>query len=149
MPDVPSSDRNQEHILLVDDNRLGLAARKAVLEELGYRITPARSAIEALTLFEEGEFALVITDYRMPRMDGLELILRIRKRSPAIPVVLLSGFVDTLGLECGNTGADIVIQKSANEVNLMVRAVRRLLRARRKPMQGHYNPAKDGGQCAG
>ena len=67
----------------------------------------------------------------MPRMDGLELIVRLRMERPEILIVLVSGFVDTLGLNEAITGADAVIQKSANEVTHLVRAVNRLLR--RKP----------------
>jgi len=67
----------------------------------------------------------------MPKMDGLELIVRLRKQRPDIRIVLVSGFVDTLGLNEATTGADGVIQKSANEVTHLVRAVNRLMR--RKP----------------
>jgi CheY-like chemotaxis protein len=118
-------------ILLVDDNKLGLAARKCVLEELGHRIATASNGVDALEQFTNAKFDLVVTDYKMPRMDGLEFIVRIRKMAPECPVILISGFVDTLGLSEENTGADVVIQKSANEVSHMVRSVARLLR--RKP----------------
>jgi CheY-like chemotaxis protein len=66
-------------------------------------------------------------------MDGLELIVRLRKLRPDILIVLVSGFVDALGLNEAATGADAVIQKSANEVTHLVRAVNRLLR--RKPLK--------------
>jgi CheY-like chemotaxis protein len=114
---------------------MGLAARRSVLQELGYKITTAGSASEALETFSGGHFDLLVTDYRMPRMNGIELIQRIRKQKEELPVILLSGVADTLGLTESNTGADVVIQKSANEVNHLVRAVTRLLRKKtpRKP----------------
>ncbi len=133
---VQPSSNPSAHILLIDDNRMGLAARKAVLEELGYRISTAGSGAEGLKRFAETDYALVITDYRMPRMNGLEVIRRIREQAPEVPIILLSGFADTLGLDAENTGADVVIQKSATEVTQMVRAVRKLLRQKkpsRKP----------------
>jgi CheY-like chemotaxis protein len=120
-------------ILLVDDNKLGLSARKCVLEELGHRIATAANGVDALELFASAKFDLVVTDYKMPRMDGLELIAGLRKTSPELPVILISGFVDSLGLSEENTGADVVIQKSANEVSHLVRSVARLLR--RKPVK--------------
>ena len=134
-----SSETVSAHILLVDDNKLGLAARKAVLEEIEYRVTTISSPHEALERFSETKFDLVVTDYRMPRMNGVELIEQLRQQAPAIPVILLSGFADALGLDEKNTGADIVIQKSANEVTQLVRAVRRLLRrsAPKKPPVSH------------
>jgi CheY-like chemotaxis protein len=77
-------------------------------------------------------------------MDGLELIGRLRKQTPDIPIVLISGFVDTLGLNEATTGADSVIQKSANEVTHLVRAVNRLLRkkASKKPATGDARTLK-------
>jgi len=118
-------------ILLVDDNVSGSTARKTVLEELGHKIHVASSGADALEQFALHKYDLVVTDYRMPRMDGVELIVRLRKQAPDILVVMVSGFVDTLGLNESSTGADAVIQKSANEVTHLVRAVSRLLR--RKP----------------
>jgi CheY-like chemotaxis protein len=115
-------------ILLVDDNQAGLSARKSVLEELGHRVTTATNGHEALECFNQEPFDLVVTDYRMPRMSGSELIERIRKIRPTLPVILLSGFAEPLGLNESNTSADAVIQKSANEVAHLVRAVNRLLR---------------------
>lgn len=119
-------------ILLVDDNANGLAARKNVLEELGHHTTTASSGPEALELIAKQKFSLVVTDYKMPRMDGLELIERLRKLVPGLPIILISGFVDALGINEQNSGADIVIPKSANEVTHLVRAVTRLL-ARKSP----------------
>jgi CheY-like chemotaxis protein len=122
-------------ILLVDDNKLGLCARKSVLEELGHKCMTAANGVDALEQFGERKFDLVVTDYKMPRMDGLELIVGLRRIVPELPVILISGFVDSLGLSEENTGADVVIMKSANEVSHMVRAVARLLRKKpvRKP----------------
>ena len=122
-------------ILLVDDNVRGSLARKTVLEELGHSIHMASSGAEALEQFSQHKYDLVVTDYKMPRMDGLELIVRLRKQQPEIRIVLVSGFVDALGLCEASTGADAVIQKSANEVAHLVRAVNRLLR-RKKPAAG-------------
>lgn len=132
-------------ILLVDDNANGLAARRAVLEELGHRIVTAANGSEALEQFAAHKFDLVVTDYKMPRMDGLELIGRLRKLTPNLPIVMISGYVDTLGLNEALTGADAVIQKSANEVSHMVRSVNRLLRrkpAARKPAAAQTGPIK-------
>ena len=124
-------------ILLVDDNANGLAARRSVLEELGHRIMTATSGADALEQFSAHKFDMVVTDYKMPRMDGLELIVRLRTQSPNLPIVLISGYVDTLGMNEISTGADVVIQKSSHEVSHLVRAVNRLLR----PKSAHRKPA--------
>jgi CheY-like chemotaxis protein len=132
---APRTERseNPAKILLVDDNRHGLLARTAILEELGYALTVCSDPEEALRLFQESPHDLVITDYRMPGMTGVELILKLRQVSGAVPTILVSGFVDTLGLTEENTGADAVIQKSANEVSQLLRAVTRVLRRANSP----------------
>lgn len=122
---------NSFNILLADDNKLGLAARKSVLVELGHRVTTATGGEEALEQFKRGQFDLVITDYRMPGLNGVELIKKLRAHSPHVPVILVSGYTEALGLTEASTGADVVIPKSANEVSHLIRSVGRLLR--RKP----------------
>ena len=135
-----SSLSTRRRILLVDDNANGLAARKSVLEELGYSIVTCTSGADAMEHFDSHKFDLVVTDYKMPRMDGLELIGRLRKHTPGLPIVLISGYVDTLGMNEASTGADVVIQKSANEVSHLIRSVNRLLR--RKPVKAQAAPLK-------
>jgi CheY-like chemotaxis protein len=130
----------QPHILLVDDNRSGLAARRMVLDELGYRTQGTTSPREALKVFEasletETPVALVITDFKMPEINGIDLIQKLRALKADVSVILVSGFVDSLGLTEITTGANAVIMKSSNEVPHLIRAVNRILgtKARRKP----------------
>jgi CheY-like chemotaxis protein len=128
-----SSQNPSGRILLVDDNSLGLAARRSVLEELGHRVLISCTAAEALELCGKHTIDVVVTDYKMPKMNGVELIGRLRKLHPSIAVILISGFTDTLGLNEASTGADVVIQKSNNEVQQLIRAVNRLLRKQQAP----------------
>ena len=130
------------YILLIDDNRDGLLVRRSLLEEVGCRVKIAINGEEGLKLFEAEKFDVVVTDYRMPRMDGAEVILRIRKLDPEARVILLSGFVDPLGLTEQNTGADAVISKSSNEPAHLVRSVKRLVnRPVRKPIASEKAPS--------
>jgi CheY-like chemotaxis protein len=123
-------------ILLVDDNPHGLIARRTVLEELGYGVHTRVDGAAALEFLASQPVDLVITDFRMPNMDGVELIGRIRQLRGDLPIILLSGFVEPLGLTEQSTGADVVLSKSAGEVGFLVRSVRRLLNRppQRKPM---------------
>jgi len=122
-------------ILLIDDNKDGLVVRRSVLEELGYLVEISSSAEDALKKVASSGFDVIVTDYKMPGMTGVELIQRIRKLDAKIRVILLSGFVDPLGLTEENTGADSVVAKSSREPAHLVRAVKRLLNrpAARKP----------------
>src|SRR5689334_420666 len=140
----PSVAAVQARILLVDDNASGLRARQAVLQEIGYRVLTASSGEEALELFAPQKFDLVITDFKMARLDGRELIARLRKKAPDLPVILISGYVDALGLNEENTGANAVIQKSAHEVSHLIRTVARLLRQapKRKSAASSQPPPK-------
>ena len=132
MANSPSSNPSGR-ILLVDDNSLGLAARRSVLEELGHRVLTSPTAVDALELCGKHSFDVVVTDYKMPKMNGIELIGRLRKLYPSTAVILISGFTDTLGLDEASTGADVVLQKSNNEVAQLIRAVNRLLRKQHAP----------------
>jgi CheY-like chemotaxis protein len=140
------SDEDSPHalILLVDDNSNGLKARKSVLEEHGHSVVMACGGEDALERFLREKFDLVVTDYKMPGMDGVELISRLRQLRPAVPVILVSGFADTLGLSQENTGADAVIQKSAHEVAHLVRSVAKIAQQKfvRKPPASQGLPPK-------
>ena len=122
-----SSPRDPD-ILLVDDNPDGLLVRKSLLEEAGYRVQVAHSAEEGLKILESSMVDVVITDYRMPGMDGAQFIERIRDKHPAPRIILLSGFVDPLGLTEENTHADAVIPKSSKEAVHLLRWVKRLMK---------------------
>jgi CheY-like chemotaxis protein len=114
-------------VLLVDDNRDGLAARRAVLEEQGLVVTTATNGEEAFEAFSKYKFDLLVTDFKMPKMNGVELIRTVRPLDPQLRVILLSGFVNALGLDEESTGADVVIAKDAREIPQLLRSVSRLL----------------------
>jgi len=127
-------------ILLVDDNPHGMVARRTVLEELGYTVHAGTNGQEALNVLQHQKVDLVITDFRMPNMDGVELINHIRRLRADLPIILLSGFVEPLGLTEESTGADVVLSKSAGEMGFLVRSVRRLLSRQpaRKPLESEH-----------
>ena len=70
----------------------------------------SNTAAEALELCGKHNFDIVVTDYKMPKMNGIELIGRVRKLHPATAVILISGFTDTLGLDEASTGAYVVLE---------------------------------------
>lgn len=112
-------------------------ARRSVLEEIGYQVLPAPCGREALQLLEQQSVDLVITDYKMTPIDGLELIGRLRKNNVTVPIILLTGFADNLGLRPESTGANVVLQKSADELTTLLRHIKRLLQPPRKPARSH------------
>lgn len=77
-------------ILLVEDNEAIVKMLKMYLERLGHDLVIAYDGDEALSAFENYNFDLVITDYRMPKMDGFTLLKNLRKISRDVVVVLIS-----------------------------------------------------------
>lgn len=80
-------------VLIVDDDEVGRKALCCCLEASGYEPTEASDGMEALVQLQTGAYALVITDYRMSGLNGLEL-LRIVTKTWNVPVLLISGELD-------------------------------------------------------
>ena len=80
-------------ILVVDDSRVARAVLRKVLGEIGYSIVhEASDGAEALVRLRESPFDLVITDWSMPRMDGISLVRNIKKSPDLdVPVLVVSG----------------------------------------------------------
>lgn len=78
-------------ILLVEDEESIRKALDKRLRKLGHEVVTAHDGVEALELFSPHAFDLLITDYRMPRMDGLELMGRVRSLAATLPVLVITG----------------------------------------------------------
>lgn len=78
------------HILLVDDDPGALAVLKALLDFEGYSIGEAVDGVDAVRKLKTERYDAVVTDYHMPRMDGLHLLQEVRRHWPTIPVIMLS-----------------------------------------------------------
>jgi len=83
----------QFKILVVDDDFEYARACARTLIRAGYNATPSAGAAEALKLLEPGNsFNLVLTDLKMPDMDGMELLKRIKEADPAVEVIIMTGY---------------------------------------------------------
>jgi two-component system NtrC family response regulator len=79
------------YILVVDDDNTLLKFFKIHLNKFFSKVIVVKNAKEAIESLADKEIDLVISDIRMPRMDGLQLMKKIRKHDPAIPILLISG----------------------------------------------------------
>ncbi len=85
-----------ETILVVDDEKNYLLVLSAVLEEEGYEVLTTVSGLEALEIQKSSDLDLVLTDMKMPGMDGIELLEQIKANDPELPVIMMTahGTVD-------------------------------------------------------
>lgn len=114
-------------ILVADDEP---AIRKVVrdaLEREGHDVTTAIDGREALERFDEGRFDLLVTDLAMPRVDGLELVKEVRRRSPLPILVLTVRNEEREKVRLLDEGADDYVTKPFGVAELVARA-RALLR---------------------
>jgi CheY-like chemotaxis protein len=88
----------RSHILLVDDNAIQAATRKAILSRLGRSVMVASDGAQALEVLHAAEpsqpIGLVITDHVMPGMNGPTFVTALRRLYPQLPVLVLSGMDD-------------------------------------------------------
>ncbi|MTI67164.1 MAG: sigma-54-dependent Fis family transcriptional regulator [Firmicutes bacterium] len=80
------------NILIVDDEREYLDVLEMILNEKGYNISSANSALEALNKLKKEKFHLVLTDLIMDKMDGIELLEKINKKYHDLEVILVTGY---------------------------------------------------------
>lgn len=81
-----------KRILVVDDNEMLCRLACDILRTEGYHAVPASSASQALAAFEQDEFDLLVTNFHMPGMSGLELARAIRGRNPQFPIIVMSQY---------------------------------------------------------
>ena len=86
-----------KRLLLVDDESSVREAFRMMLEIDDHTVTEANNGAEALALFTQGEFDLVITDFEMPIMKGNELAVRVKKLAPRQPILMITAYGKELG----------------------------------------------------
>jgi CheY-like chemotaxis protein len=115
-------------ILLVDDNTIQAATRKAILERAGMQVVLANSAHEALERLEEADvfrsIGLIITDHLMPGMNGPEFVIILRAMLPTLPVLVLSGLSDA---EAQYDAVDILFRMKPFPPDQLISLARSLL----------------------
>ena len=103
---------NAERLLIVDDDQAMRSALYESLSSCGYEVDTAENGADALVKFKEGQFAVVVTDMRMPKMSGMDVLRGVKRISPKTPVILITayGTVNT-AVEAMKEGAAEFIMK--------------------------------------
>ena len=111
-------DKEQKTILIVDDEAVIRDLCMRALHE--YRVLEAADGEEALKIFERGGVDAILTDVMMPKVDGLELLKRIKEREPTLVVIIMTGYADKeLILKALKADADDFITKPLNLLQLL------------------------------
>lgn len=98
--------------MVVDDEPMVCEAIGMLLTFDGHEVISASNGNEALALFEQGKFDLVITDYHMPKMNGDELALAIKARLPGQPVIMITAYAEMLKTSAAPlSGVDLLVNK--------------------------------------
>jgi PAS domain S-box-containing protein len=96
---LPGTPRGRgERILLVEDEETLAEVGKRRLLGFGYRVTVAMESLEALEIFRArpGDFDLVVTDYSMPRLPGIDLAKAMLQLRPDVPILMITGYMEEL-----------------------------------------------------
>ncbi len=80
------------HVLVVDDEKNGRRMLEILLNKLGYEVSVASDGLEALEIMHKTSVNLMITDLRMPKMDGLALLSAVREEGNEIPVIMVTAY---------------------------------------------------------
>jgi DNA-binding NtrC family response regulator len=120
-----------KHILYIDDDDGVLRAMAQLLERAGFRVSAysdGHKALEAARA-DPGQYDLVVTDYSMPRISGIEVASAIMKMRADLPVVMLTGYAtEALTEEAAAIGVREVISKPSSFDELM-ESISRLVQA--------------------
>ncbi|MBN2719391.1 MAG: response regulator, partial [Deltaproteobacteria bacterium] len=118
-----------ETILWVDDKRQILKMGQRLLTPFGYQVSIANGGEEALRIFDETPdgFCLVITDYSMPGMTGIELANELRRRQPDIPIIMMSGYDESISKEALAASGINAFLKKPVEAKDLVKSIKKVM----------------------
>jgi two-component sensor histidine kinase len=103
---------NSMKLLLIDDEPDVMLSLKDAIEPAGHECVMYQNPLDAIQRFKIDHFDVVITDYKMPQMDGIRVLRSIQSTKPGFPVIILTAFADTPGaIAAVNTGAYAFFQK--------------------------------------
>jgi len=113
-----------KHILVVDDDSYVRESTEEILRRKGYQVDTSANGKDALVLLDEADFDLILSDIKMPEMDGIELLAAAKGKYPDIHVIMMTAFgsVDN-AVEAMRKGAYDYIQKGSadpTEIELVV-----------------------------
>ena len=98
-PAFPPENVSPKRVLVVDDASTVPEAVHVALAHLGHRVEIAGDGVMALKTYQPGKYDLVITDYLMPKLDGIQLAHALKRQAPTQPILLLSAYMSSMTAE--------------------------------------------------
>ncbi len=122
----------KEKILVIDDEPEIRELLAEILQEEGFEVFGAADGVEGLELFHDIKPDLVITDVKMPRKDGLEVLRGVKDSESDIDVIILTGHSDeATAIECLRSGAYDYLLKPVEDIEVLLLAVNRAIHKRK------------------
>jgi len=113
---------DKKRILLIDNEEGLCRMMDAVLQDNGYRVKSYTRSFQAVEEFVAGEWDIVITDIKMPGMDGLEVLQRIKEKQPQIPVIMITAYATVeMSIQALRRGAYDMLTKPFEPEELLYR----------------------------
>ena len=115
------------HVLVVEDEPLAAGQMARYLEAKGYRASTVGDGLAGLRVHRKDPADIVVTDLRMPHLDGYEFIRELRRDNPDLPIIVVTGHMRMEGGEEKRTGAAVVLKKPIN-LRELAQTVERMLK---------------------
>lgn len=111
------------HILIVDDNEAMARTLRDIIELKGFRASTASSSSQAITMLATAHFSCIISDIRMPEMNGLELYRTLRTSYPSVRVLLMTAYVEDQLIDEGLAEGVVAVLSKPLDIPLLLSLV--------------------------
>jgi len=112
----------QKRIMVIDNEEGLCRMMEAVLSDNGYAVTAHTRSFEAAESFQAGQWDLVVTDIKMPGMDGIELLQRVKQKDPTVPVIMVTAYATVeMSIQALRKGAYDMLTKPFEPEELLYR----------------------------
>ncbi len=138
----------KKRVMLVDNEEGLCRMMEAVLSDNGYQVSAFTRSFEAAESFQAGQWDLLVTDIKMPGMDGLELLQKVKQKDPAIPVIMVTAYATVeMSIQALRKGAYDMLTKPFEPEELLYRVKNALQHTRlmeenrelREELVGRFN----------
>lgn len=117
----------RKSILVIDDEMIVRLSCQRVIVPAGYELQLATSGPEGIELLKARHYDLIITDFKMPHMDGIEVLANIKRMKPDARTIIFTGYLTEATLDkIREAGADLLLEKPFNPADLLA-AIRQVI----------------------